>query len=113
MALSALAFSFMGLFVKVAGVLFPSLEIVFARSIVQLVFGLAACAILKINPLGAKELRGWLVLRGLAGSVGLALFFYSLTLLPLVEATSKSFIFQKSVATFSDSHCSHYHFFPQ
>ncbi|RUS14231.1 hypothetical protein BC937DRAFT_94154 [Endogone sp. FLAS-F59071] len=92
MALSALAFSFMALFVKVAGVLLPSLEIVLARSVVQLVFGLAACAILGLNPLGAKDLRGWLVLRGLAGSVGLALFFYSLTLLPLVEATVLFFL---------------------
>ncbi|KAG2177946.1 hypothetical protein INT43_003193 [Umbelopsis isabellina] len=87
MTLSALGFSVMSLCVKLGGVVFPSFEMVFARSLVQLVLGLAGCAILKVNPLGDKKVRGWLVLRGLAGSIGLSLFFYSLTVLPLADAT--------------------------
>jgi hypothetical protein len=89
MALSALGFSVMSLCVKLGGSVFPSFEMVFARSLVQLVLGLVGCAILKVNPLGDKKVRGWLVLRGLAGSVGLALFFYCLTALPLADATGK------------------------
>lgn len=89
MTLSALGFSVMSLCVKLGGAVFPSFEMVFARSLVQLVLGLAGCAILKVNPLGDKKVRGWLVLRGLAGSIGLSLFFYSLTVLPLADATGE------------------------
>ncbi|GAB5586439.1 hypothetical protein Unana1_01339 [Umbelopsis nana] len=92
MTLSALGFSVMSLCVKLGGAVFPSFEIVFARSLVQLLLGLVGCAILKVNPLGNKNVRGWLVLRGLAGSIGLALFFYSLTVLPLADATVVFFL---------------------
>ncbi|KAI9288043.1 hypothetical protein BC943DRAFT_317668 [Umbelopsis sp. AD052] len=92
MTLSALGFSVMSLCVKLGGSVFPSFEMVFARSLVQLVLGLAGCAILKVNPLGDKKVRGWLVLRGLAGSLGLALFFYCLTVLPLADATVVFFL---------------------
>jgi hypothetical protein len=89
MTLSALGFSVMSLCVKLGGTVFPSFEMVFARSLVQLLLGLLGCAVLKVNPFGDKKVRGWLVLRGLAGSIGLALFFYSLTVLPLADATGK------------------------
>jgi drug/metabolite transporter (DMT)-like permease len=99
MTLSALGFSVMSLCVKLGGVVFPSFELVFARSLVQLVLGLGGCAILKVNPLGDKKVRGWLIVRGLAGSIGLSLFFYSLTVLPLADATGEqitvSAIFRK------------------
>jgi hypothetical protein len=89
MTLSALGFSVMSLCVKLGGTVFPSFEMVFARSLVQLLLGLIGCAILRVNPVGNKKVRGWLVLRGLAGSIGLALFFYTLTVLPLADATGK------------------------
>ncbi|RUS27886.1 hypothetical protein BC938DRAFT_482607 [Jimgerdemannia flammicorona] len=92
MALSALAFSFMSLFVKIAYPDFQSFEIVLARSVVQLVLGLAACAVLGVSPLGTKGIRRWLIMRGLAGGVGLALFFYSLTKLPLADTTVLFFL---------------------
>ncbi|ORX43074.1 hypothetical protein DM01DRAFT_1350092 [Hesseltinella vesiculosa] len=91
MTLSALGFSVMSLLVSITGKSFPSFEIVFARSIVQAVLGLAGCAWLKINPLGNPKIRPWLAFRGLAGAVGLALFFYSLTHLPLADATGPVF----------------------
>ncbi|CAO3597526.1 unnamed protein product [Absidia cylindrospora] len=87
MALSALGFSTMSLFVKLSGASFPSFEIVFARSIVQLVLGLIGCHFLGVHPLGNPKVRPWLVFRGLVGSLGLALFFYSITQLPLADAT--------------------------
>jgi hypothetical protein len=90
MTLSALGFSTMSLFVKLSGTSFPSFEIVFARSVVQTVFSLIGCAILKVNPLGQPGVRRWLLFRGLAGTFGLCLFFYSITQLPLADATGKS-----------------------
>lgn len=87
MTLSALGFSTMSLFVKLSGTSFPSFEIVFARSVVQTVFSLLGCAILKVNPLGQPGVRRWLLFRGLAGTLGLCLFFYSITQLPLADAT--------------------------
>ncbi|KAG0175469.1 hypothetical protein DFQ28_000773 [Apophysomyces sp. BC1034] len=92
MALSALGFSTMSLFVKIGAASFPSFEMVFARSVVQLFFGLAGCAVLNVNPLGRTEVRKWLVFRGLVGSIGLALFFYSITQLPLADATVVFFL---------------------
>lgn len=87
MTLSALGFSTMSLFVKLSGTSFPSFEIVFARSVVQTFFSLLGCAILKINPLGQPGVRKWLLFRGFVGTLGLCLFFYSITQLPLADAT--------------------------
>lgn len=89
MTLSALAFSTMSLFVKLSGAAFASFEIVASRSIVQAVLGLIGCYMLGINPLGKPGVRKWLFIRGLVGSTGLALFFYSITQLPLADATGK------------------------
>ncbi|KAI8343571.1 hypothetical protein BC941DRAFT_367515 [Chlamydoabsidia padenii] len=87
MALSALGFSSQSLFVKLSGASFPSFEIVFARSIIQSTLGLIGCYWLGVHPLGDVKVRPWLVFRGLVGSLGLALFFYSITQLPLADAT--------------------------
>ncbi|KAI7898937.1 uncharacterized protein BX663DRAFT_229158 [Cokeromyces recurvatus] len=92
MTLSALGFSTMSLFVKLSGTNFPSFEIVFARSIVQTILGLMGCVIYKVNPLGKRGVRRWLLLRGLAGTLGLCLFFYSITQLPLADATVVFFL---------------------
>lgn len=86
MTLSALGFSTMSLFVKLSGSSFPSFEIVFARSVIQTLFGLIGCAFLKVHPLGKKGVRRWLLFRGLAGTLGLCFFFYSITQLPLADA---------------------------
>jgi hypothetical protein len=56
---------------------------------VQLVFSLLACAVKRIDPLGKRGIRRWLLLRALTMSIGLALFFYSLTALPLFDSTGK------------------------
>jgi drug/metabolite transporter (DMT)-like permease len=54
------------------------------------VLGLISCLFLGINPLGKKGVRKWLLFRGLVTSGGLFLFFYSLTKLPILDATGKS-----------------------
>ncbi|KAJ2875373.1 hypothetical protein GGH93_001654 [Coemansia aciculifera] len=64
----------------------PSLEIVFARSVLQLGLGLLGCLYYQISPLGTQQ-RSWLVLRGLAGAFGNACFFYAVTVMTLADAT--------------------------
>ncbi|KAI8081312.1 uncharacterized protein BX664DRAFT_340102 [Halteromyces radiatus] len=88
LGLSALSFTAMSACVKLSSEKsFGSFEIVFARSIVQLFLSLVTCGIGKINPLGNIGIRRWLLFRALVMSIGLSLFFYSLTTLPLLDAT--------------------------
>ncbi|KAI8874490.1 DUF6-domain-containing protein [Backusella circina FSU 941] len=93
MTLSALGFSTMSLFVKLSGANFPSFEIVLARGIIQSLLSLVCCWMLGVNPLGRPgTVRLWLFFRGLVGTLGLCLFFYSITKLPLADATVVFFL---------------------
>ena len=85
MAASALAFSVMSVFVKAAGERIPSQEIVLARAVVALALSWVLLRRAGISPWG--EQRGLLLLRGTFGFLGLLCVFYSLTHLPLAEAT--------------------------
>ncbi|KAJ1968832.1 hypothetical protein H4R35_006316 [Dimargaris xerosporica] len=87
MTASALGFSLMSLFVKLSGERFPTMEIVFSRSILHFCLALAWCWSLGKSALGPRHHRGWLLLRGASGTLGLACFFYGLTHLPLADAT--------------------------
>jgi hypothetical protein len=90
MTLSALGFSTMSLFVKLSGASFPSFEIVLARGIIQSLLSLVGCWMVGVNPLGRPgTVRLWLFFRGFVGTLGLCLFFYSITKLPLADATGK------------------------
>ncbi|ORX91035.1 hypothetical protein K493DRAFT_229058 [Basidiobolus meristosporus CBS 931.73] len=91
-ATSSLAFSTMSLFVKLVGFNFPPMEIVFIRSILQFGLAIISCWYMGVFPWGEPSLRKGLVVRGFAGSVGLALFYYSLTKLPLSDATVLFFV---------------------
>ncbi|KAJ2558038.1 hypothetical protein EV175_000995 [Coemansia sp. RSA 1933] len=90
MALSALGFASNSLCVKALAVAgFPSLEIVFARSVMQLGLGLLGCLYYGISPVGRGgwSVRRLLVLRGAAGAFGNACFFYAVTKMTLADAT--------------------------
>ncbi|KAJ1652306.1 hypothetical protein IWQ61_007329 [Dispira simplex] len=87
MTASALGFSAMSLFVKLSGSRFPTLEIVFSRSVWQVTLALLWCGWQRIHPLGPPAHRRWLLIRGTTGTLGLACFFYGLTHLPLADAT--------------------------
>nr|KAJ3419802.1 hypothetical protein HK105_006483 [Polyrhizophydium stewartii] len=50
MALSALGFSLMSVFVKIAGTTFPSTEVVFVRSVIQMICGIAGCWLVGVAP---------------------------------------------------------------
>lgn len=86
MALGAFWFSIMGLLVSLAGRRIPSMEIVFVRALITLVLSWAAVRRAGIDPPLGRN-RRLLVLRGLLGAAALSCFMFSLTHLPLGEAT--------------------------
>lgn len=90
MAASALAFSLMNLFVKLAGAHVPTMEIVFARSLVMT----AATAVLVRREgyaLGGRN-RPLLAVRGVVGVAALSLFYFAVTRLPLGDATALFYV---------------------
>jgi drug/metabolite transporter (DMT)-like permease len=86
MAASALFFSGMSALVKVAGARLPAQEIVVVRVVVTL--GLSWWMVRRagLSPWGTR--RGALVLRGLLGFTALSCYYWTLTRLPLAEATT-------------------------
>ncbi|KAM9980046.1 hypothetical protein ACTFIZ_006298 [Dictyostelium cf. discoideum] len=91
LVLSACLFSVMALAVKQLSKELSSLEIAFFRSFYCFIGCLLILFPLKINPLGPKEKRLFLSLRGLSGTIGLCAYFYTITVLPLSEAVIISF----------------------
>ena len=87
LVLTALSFSLMALFVRLSGTRLPSLEIVFVRALVTLVLTWALLRRAGVGPWGDRRHRRLLVLRGVVGFGALSCFFYSVTHLPLAEAT--------------------------
>jgi len=85
MVASAFFFSVMSLLVKLAGNRLPSQEIVLVRGVITLGLSYWLVRRARISPWGVR--RGLLLLRGLLGFAALSCFFYSLTHLPLAEAT--------------------------
>lgn len=86
MILSALAFSVMALFVKIAGQRgIPVVEIVAARAMISLLISYIAVKRARVPIWGNR--KGALVTRGLLGCMAISCFYYSLTRLPLAEAT--------------------------
>ncbi len=86
LVLAALRFSVQALFARLAGVLVPSIEIVLVRSVVSLILTVAVLRRIHIASWWGTH-RILLVLRGAFGFGALSCFFYSVTHLPLAEAT--------------------------
>jgi len=85
MALGAFSFSIMGLSVKLVGQTIPTMEVVFARSVVVLLICWFSLQRRKVDPWGGRR---WLLFtRGFIGSISLAAFYYTLVHLPLADAT--------------------------
>ena len=86
MLVGAFWFSVMSVLVKLVGRRLPSMEIVFFRGILTLAMSYAMVRRLGITPvLGVN--RRLLLQRGILGAAALACFLFSLTHLPLAEAT--------------------------
>jgi drug/metabolite transporter (DMT)-like permease len=86
MALSALGFSGMSVFVQIAERELPTGEIVLVRAVITLVLSLALVLRAGLSPWGTQYWR--LVVRGMLGFAGLALYYLSLARLPLADATT-------------------------
>ncbi len=87
MLFSAFLFSVQGIFVKLAhetGV--PSLQLVFSRSSFQLIFVIAAFFYYKVRFLPPKNVRWYVFFRGICGGIGFAVYYHSITVLPLGDA---------------------------
>lgn len=86
MAVAAFWFSLMSVCVKLAGERLPSMEIVFFRGVVSLVLSLAIIRQAGVTrPWGTR--KPMLIVRGTLGAAALCCFVFSLTHLPLGEAT--------------------------
>jgi len=84
-AIGAFSFSIMGLCVRLAGESIPTMEVVFARSIVVLAICWFSIRRRGVSPWGVR--KGLLFTRGFIGSISLAAFYYTLIHLPLADAT--------------------------
>ncbi len=86
MAGSALFFSLMTLFVKLAGRTIPTMEIVFARSLLMAGMTYALVRRQGLSPLGNN--RKLLLARGVIGVTALSLFYFAIPRIPLGDATA-------------------------
>ena len=99
MLASALAFSLMSLFVKLAGERLPTSEIVLARSLASLALSWILLRRKRMSPWGQD--RRMLLLRGLLGFFALASFYTAVRELPLAEATLLHFLNPIATAVFA------------
>lgn len=88
--LSSFAFAFMSAGIHAAGERLPSVQIVFFRTLFQLVFLVPLIMRLGVYQLATSRWRLHL-LRGLIGAAAIQAGFYALTALPLAEATALTF----------------------
>lgn len=77
--------SIMAVFARIAGSRLPSIEVVLGRSIVTTALSYWALSRAGVSPWGNR--RDLLLLRGVAGFLGLTCFFYAVTKLPLGAVT--------------------------
>lgn len=88
--LATLLFAVMNVLVKYLAYI-PSYEIVFFRSVFSFLVTLVLLRRLNIFPFGRGN-RFWLILRGVAGSTALLLFFYTLQHMPLATAVTIQYL---------------------
>lgn len=91
MVLSAFSFSWMTVFVKLAGQRLPWQEVVFARALVTLGLSLVAVRAAGVPTFGKH--KKLLIIRGIFGFLGLSSVYYAVTHLPLAEATVLQYMY--------------------
>lgn len=87
MLLSTLSFSIMQLFVKLSSGHIPTMEQVFARNFVTLIWGLFIIAKSKDPAFGKKENRFALFLRAILGYIGVVGYFFATTHMNVADAS--------------------------
>ena len=88
MAMSALTFSIMSALVKEAGARFhfTSSQIVFYRSLIQMILAIFACRKVGVSPTGPEGFKkSLLVARGSFGAIALGLYFFTLLIIALFQ----------------------------
>ncbi len=101
MILSGMCFIVVNFFVKLMGAgaqleilpeiqSFPAHELVLARSIVSFVISFAVIKHRKLPLFGVN--KKWLIIRGVAGTIALTIFFYTIHYLPLAIATTVQYL---------------------
>ena len=98
-ALSALSYCFMSIFVKLAGSDLATMQIVFVRGIITLVVTGFILRYRGVSPLGNK--RSILIMRGVVGSIALFFVYESLQRLTLPEATVIQYLYPIFTAFFA------------
>jgi len=98
-ALSALSYCIMSIFVKLAGSDLATIQIVFVRGVFTLVVTGIILRYRRVPPFGNK--RFVLVLRGIVGSIALFFVYESLQRLTLPEATVIQYLFPIFTALFA------------
>ncbi len=91
MILSAASFCLMSVFVKLAGNSMPTVQIVFFRGVITLLFTGLLIFREKINPFGNH--KKLLIARGITGTIALFLVYESIKRFPLSEATVIQYLF--------------------
>ncbi len=86
MLVSALAFAIMGAMVKLADQV-PVLEKVFFRNLITFFLMLVIIIKQKENPFKQASATKFLIIRSLAGLIGVVLYFYAITNMPLADST--------------------------
>lgn len=90
MLLSTILFAFMNVLVKMLNAI-PSYEVVFFRSVISFLISGYLLWKMKVNPFRAKP-RWILIGRGVAGSLSLMVFFYTLQHLPLATSVTLAYL---------------------
>lgn len=88
LALSAVIFSIMALFVSMLSKELPSFQIVLARCLIQFGCGLAACRFYGIDFRGPRDRWFWLSIRGTVGFLGFSAYYFAIAHLTLADATT-------------------------
>lgn len=86
MLLSSLSFAFMAAMVKLSGDV-PLFQKVFMRDLIVVIAAILLLKRKKVSPLGKKENRMHLLIRGISGFVGVVFYFYSASHLYLSDST--------------------------
>lgn len=89
MLLAGIFFALMNVSVKYIPHI-PAIEIVFFRSLFSLVFSYLVLKKQQVNVFGNN--KKWLIIRGVAGSIGLISFFYTLQNIPLATAVTIQYL---------------------
>ena len=113
-ALSALSYTLLDVFVKISGSgsSFSTSEVVFTRSIVQILIGLVAYAVFRINPLGHEpKVDPLLFVRVIISGAVLVTSFYGINHMPPSDAVDKHQATIKTTVLFVFSDLYYYYYY--